>query len=62
MRACVKTEREVGEDDKPENHIQPFEPGRPRHKRRGHDENYCYRVESKEGVTKSMRNTAFAEI
>jgi hypothetical protein len=62
MFTCVKTESEVGEDDKPESDIQPLDPARTRHERRGHDEYDSYRIEDEETVSKSMRDAALTEI
>ena len=53
---------EVSENDKSENHIEPFDPSRARQKRRANDKRDGHDIENEEPITKLPREAAFAEI
>ena len=62
MRAHKEAGGEVGENDKSENHIEPFDPSRARQKRRANDKRDGHDIENEEPITKLLREAAFAEI
>ena len=62
MLACKKSGGEISENDKSENHVEPFEPTCPRQKRCPNDKTDGHDIENEEAVTKLLRNAAVAEI
>jgi hypothetical protein len=62
LRAHKKACREIGENEKSENHIEPFDPSLARNKRRANDKRDGHDIENEQPVPKLLREAAFAEI
>ena len=58
----VEARRKIGEDNKSEDHIEPFDPSRAGYERRTDDEQDREGIENEKPVAKPLRDTTFTEI